>query len=108
MDLNSAKCIPCQVGDTPLENDEIKVYLEKVRGWVKEENPPKIVKEFEFENFKSAISFVNKIADLAESEGHHPNIYIHDFKKVSLELYTHKIGGLHKNDFIMASKIDRL
>ena len=68
----------------------------------------KIKREFQFQNFGEAIAFVDKVADLAQTEGHHPNIYIYDFKKVRLELWTHKIGGLHRNDFVLAAKIDGL
>ena len=60
-------------------------------GWKFATLPDKLIKEFEFKNFKEAIKFTNKVADLAEEEGHHPNIYIHSYKKVKLELWTHKI-----------------
>lgn len=66
-----------------------------------------IEKEFRFRDFKDSISFVNRIAEIAESEDHHPDIYI-SYNKVVLTLTTHKIGGLSRNDFILAAKIDRL
>jgi 4a-hydroxytetrahydrobiopterin dehydratase len=106
MDLKSAKCVPCQAGEPQLTKEEISLYLQKVSGWSLETGPNKIVKTFVRKDFKSAIAFVNKVADLAENEGHHPNLCIHDFKNVKLEIWTHKINGLHKNDFILASKID--
>ncbi len=108
MDLTAIKCVPCQVGEPVLKRIEIDEYLKQVKGWVLEADPGKITKKFEFKDFKSAISFINKVADLSESEGHHLNIYLHDYKKVKIELWTHKIGGLHQNDFIMAVKIDKL
>lgn len=113
MSLSSLKCVACRGDEPKLTIDEIEKYLKEVQeGW-QVENPPaggsdKLVREFEFKNFLEALSFVNKVAKIAEEEGHHPNIYIHDYKKVKLELYTHKISGLHKNDFILASKIDSL
>lgn len=113
MRLSSLKCVACR-GDEPiLTTTEIEKYLKEVHDEWQAENPPagrptKIVREFEFNNFLEALGFVNKVAKIAEEEQHHPNIYIHDYKKVKLELYTHKIGGLHKNDFILASKIDSL
>ncbi|MFX1413650.1 MAG: 4a-hydroxytetrahydrobiopterin dehydratase, partial [Promethearchaeota archaeon] len=67
----------------------------------------RIKKEFSFEDFKESMKFVNKVADLAEEEGHHPNIYIF-YDKVILELHTHAIKGLHLNDFVMAAKIDAI
>lgn len=107
-DLAKAKCVPCRGGEPTLKDDEIKKYLEDVENWQVENDPKKIVKEFEFENFKEGLSFTNKVGELAENEGHHPNIYIHSYNKVKIELWTHKIGGLHKNDFVMAAKIDKL
>jgi len=66
-----------------------------------------IHREFEFQDFKDAMVFVNKVADLAESEGHHPDITIH-WNKVRLDLWTHSMNGLSENDFIVASKIDKI
>lgn len=109
MDLTSIKCVPCQGGEPTLSKEEITKFLGQVEGWVLENNGAgKIIKVFEFSDFKSAILFINKVADLAEGEGHHPNIYLYEYKKVRIELWTHKIGGLHQNDFIMAAKIDKL
>jgi 4a-hydroxytetrahydrobiopterin dehydratase len=65
-----------------------------------------LLREFRFENFKQALDFVNKVGKTAEKEGHHPDIYIYDWKKVRLTLTTHAIGGLSINDFVLASKID--
>ena len=82
--------------------------MKQVPGWILiKEGTHKITKQFKFEDFKKAMEFVNKIADLAESEGHHPDIKI-VYNKVRLDLFTHAVGGLSENDFIMASKIDKL
>lgn len=109
MNLADKKCVACQGGEPTLTREEIDKYLKEVNSdWKAEKNPDKLVREFEFDDFKEAISFVNKVADLAEEEGHHPNIYVHSYKKVRIESWTHKIGGLHENDFILASKIDKL
>lgn len=88
--------------------DEINVLLSQVDGWAADEDFKKIYREFKFNNFKEAMEFVNQVASLAESEGHHPDIYIHHWNKVRLELSTHAIGGLSENDFIMAAKIGSL
>lgn len=107
--LTSQKCVPCQGGEPVLSKREIDEYLKELKyGWKYEPNPDKIVNEFNFKDFVSAIGFVNEVAKLAQQEDHHPNIYVHDFKKVRIELWTHKINGLHKNDFILASKIEGL
>ena len=67
-----------------------------------------LAKSFRFKNFVEAMQFVNKVAEIAEQEGHHPNIFMHDYRKVKLTLYTHAIKGLHENDFILAAKIDEI
>jgi len=114
-DLLKKKCVPCEGGVKPLNPEEIKVYMEKVEGWtLTESDSPnlqkfgmeaKISKEYKFKDFIGAINFVNHVAEIAESEGHHPDIKIH-YNKVILELYTHAIQGLHENDFILAAKVD--
>jgi 4a-hydroxytetrahydrobiopterin dehydratase len=75
--------------------------------WKLEEGGTRLVRRFEFEDFKKAIEFVNRVAEVAEEEGHHPDITIH-WNRVDLVLWTHKIGGLHENDFILAAKVNRL
>ena len=106
MKLTSMVCVACQGGMPPLKGKEIQVFLKKVRGWkvIKQHH---IEKEFKFKDFKEALMFVNKVGKIAEKERHHPNI---DFTwgKAKITLYTHKINGLHQNDFIVAAKIDEL
>ena len=108
MDLSNQKCVPCQGGVPPLAGEELQEYIKNLPSWELYEGSTKIRKEFEMANFRDAITLVNKIAKLAEEEAHHPDVYIHDFKYVRVELWTHKINGLHKNDIILASKIDKL
>ena len=81
--------------------------LAGIPAWKLEENGARLVRRFEFEDFKKAIEFVNRVAEIAEEQGHHPDIAIH-WNKVDLVLWTHKIGGLHENDFILAAKVDQL
>lgn len=100
--------MPCEEGAPTVTPAELVKYRQEVPLWEVYDGDTKIKREFELPNFRGAVDFVNKIADLAESEGHHPNIYLYDFKKVRVELWTHKIGGLHRNDFVMAAKIDEL
>jgi 4a-hydroxytetrahydrobiopterin dehydratase len=107
MDLGKKKCKPCEGGIPPLNNDEVSEYRKNIRDDWKVEGNKKISKEYSFVNFKHTMDFVNKVADLAEDEGHHPDMHVH-FGKVEIELTTHAIGGLSENDFIMAYKIDNL
>lgn len=102
--LRNKKCIPCEAGTPPITEDIIKQYLSNLNGWELQEGL-KIKKEFKFKDFKESMKFVERIAELAEQEGHHPNIFI-SYNKVRITLSTHAIGGLSENDFIMAAKID--
>jgi len=107
MDLLEKKCAPCKGGVDPLSIDEVKGYLKEVVGWKLSADAKKINKEFSFKDFVEAMEFVNQVARLAEEEGHHPDIHIF-YNKVTFELWTHAIGGLSENDFILAAKINKL
>ena len=89
----------------PLNRTESEGYMAQVSGWMLDEKGEKISKEYKFKDFIGAINFVNNVAEIAESENHHPDIKI-NYNKVLLELNTHAIGGLSENDFIVAAKID--
>ena len=105
MDLTQKKCIPCEGGMPPLNEGEIEKLLKHVNGWDVEDG--RLTKQFNFKDFREAMGFVNKIAEVAESEGHHPDIMIH-YSQVNIELWTHAINGLSENDFIVAAKIDEI
>ena len=108
MDLTKKRCIPCEGYTDPLKDEEEDKYLNEVSNWIiNRENEHRITKIYRLLHFRDSISFVNQIADLAEDEGHHPNITI-NFSIVEIEIYTHAIGGLSENDFILASKIDEI
>lgn len=104
--LTQKHCVPCEGGVKPLTPDEYGAYLRTtLSGWVDAEEK-RIVKEYKFKDFTEALAFVNRVGELAESEGHHPDINLHGWNKVTITLTTHAIGGLSENDFILASKID--
>lgn len=105
-DLKHKKCVPCEGGVKPLTPDEYGSFLHsELEGWT-DRDEKFIDKEYKFKNFKEALAFINRVGEIAESEGHHPDINLHDWNKVKLTLSTHAIGGLSENDFILASKID--
>ena len=105
--LEKGKCVPCQAGGEPLNGEAIANLLGRLaEGW-KVIDQRYLEKEYKFKNFRLALDFVNKIGELAESEGHHPDIYL-AWGKVKVKLWTHKINGLDNNDFILAAKIDKL
>jgi 4a-hydroxytetrahydrobiopterin dehydratase len=104
-DLTKKHCIPCENGEGKLDIGKIKEHLPLVENWLLVGD--QIKRDFKFENFKEAIDFVNKVAKIAEDEGHHPDIYIF-YNKVNLSLSTHAAKGLTENDFILAAKINAL
>ncbi|HEX8932258.1 MAG TPA: 4a-hydroxytetrahydrobiopterin dehydratase [Patescibacteria group bacterium] len=104
--IKHKKCVPCEGGVDPLTPDEYEAFLHnELSGW-EDVYKKKIEKEYKFKNFKEALAFINKVGAIAEKEGHHPDIYLHNWNRVKLSLMTHAIGGLSENDFILASKID--
>lgn len=107
-DLLGKKCGPCEGGAPSLAKEEAESYLAEAPGWELKPDGLEITRVFKFKNFREAIAFVNKVADLAEDEGHHPDIRLYSFNKVRLNLKTHAIGGLSENDFILAAKIGQL
>lgn len=106
-DLSKHHCVPCEGGTAPLTPAEFSVYWEQVQDWSVVDDRL-IKKDFAFKNFSLAMKFVDQVAALAEAEGHHPDILIHDFKFVTISLTTHAIKGLSVNDFVMAMKINEL
>lgn len=107
-DLARKKCLACEDKDLPkLTHDEIMKYFLQIKDWKIMDDFSKIYKEFNFKNFVESLSFVNEIGDIAEKEGHHPDINI-SYSKVVITLWTHSINSLSENDFILASKIDEL
>ena len=102
-DLAKKKCVPCEGGVDKLGPEAVAHYMTMVEGWVLEGD--KIVKHYEFKDFVEAMQFVNRMADAAEEQGHHPDFAVH-YNKVDVTIWTHAIGGLSENDFILAAVID--
>ena len=105
--LAQKKCLPCQGGIAPLAGKKLESYKPKIGKDWKIINSHHLEKEFRFKDFKQALEFTDKVGELAESQGHHPDILL-TWGKVKISLFTHKIDGLHENDFIMAAKIDEI
>ena len=105
--LSQKKCEPCEGGVDALTREQFAPYLEQVADWSVIDDTS-IERGFEFKNFAEALRFVNAVGEIAEDEGHHPDILLHGWNKVRITLWTHAIGGLSINDFIVASKIDRI
>lgn len=107
MSLSQKDCVPCQGGISALNEAEAKEFLKNLPLWELKENATKLYREFNFKNFVKSLEFTNKVGEVAEKEKHHPDIQL-GWGYVKIYIQTHKINGLHENDFILASKIDKL
>ena len=105
--LDQKKCVPCKGGVSALTPEQISVFLADVPGWQLTREGKAIQRRFSFRNFKAALAFVNKVGEVAEAEGHHPDFTL-GWGYAECLMWTHAIGGLHENDFIMASKINMI
>jgi 4a-hydroxytetrahydrobiopterin dehydratase len=104
IELAQKKCKPCEAGQQPLNGAQLSKLFGQLKGWELIEEQ-QLRKTYRFPNFVEALEFVNRIGELAEEEGHHPDIFL-TWGKVRVDLSTHKINGLSENDFIMAAKFD--
>lgn len=106
--LLKRKCVPCEGGNIkPFDRERAEEYMVDVKGWILSDDAKSICREYKFADFIGSVNFINNVADIAEMEGHHPDINI-SYNKVLLTLTTHAIGGLSENDFIVAAKIDAM
>lgn len=106
--LVSKKCKPCEGGVEPCTLSEANQQLAKLTGWYLTHEGQRIRKDWTVKNFLAGMDFFNKVAAVAEKDGHHPDLHIAGYRNVSVELWTHAIGGLSENDFILAAKIDQV
>jgi 4a-hydroxytetrahydrobiopterin dehydratase len=109
MSLKDKRCVPCEGGMPPLSADETAVMMKQVSGWTLHppagDAPAKLEKRFKWPDFVAALAFVNRLGAIAEEEQHHPDFSVH-YNQVDVTLWTHAVGGLSENDFIVAAKID--
>lgn len=107
-ELVKKKCLPCEGGVDPCTLEESKNQLGELPGWYLTHDGQRIRKDWQVKNFLAGMDFFNRCAEVAEEDGHHPDLHIEGYRNVSVELWTHAIGGLSENDFILAAKIDQL
>jgi 4a-hydroxytetrahydrobiopterin dehydratase len=112
MELKDKRCVPCEGGTPPLAQKTVSTLMGQLSGWqlgagADKGAPPQISKRFKFVDFLAAMAFVDKMAALAEEQGHHPDFCVH-YSEVDVTLWTHAVGGLSENDFILASKLDAI
>ena len=106
--LASKKCLPCEGGVDKLTPEEALAQLQSLSGWRLTHDGLRIRKDWVAKGFTAALDFFNRVAQLAEQEGHHPDLHLEGYRNVWIEIWTHAIGGLSENDFILAAKIDQL
>jgi 4a-hydroxytetrahydrobiopterin dehydratase len=107
-DLVRKHCAPCEGSIPPLAPAEAEALLKHVEGWTLSHQGRRLRREWTAKNFQAAVDFFNRVAELAEQEGHHPDLHLEGYRHVALEVWTHAIGGLSENDFILAAKINRI
>lgn len=107
-ELVCKSCAPCEGGIAPLSPEEARAQVAQIDGWSLVDDGKRIRRTWTAKNFMAGITFFNKVATLAEEEGHHPDLHLEGYRQVAVELWTHAIGGLSENDFILAAKINEL
>lgn len=107
-ELTHKKCLPCEGGVDPYSPEQAKEQLAQLEGWYLTKEGQRIRKDWKVKNFMAGIDFFNQCAEVAEEDGHHPDLHLAGYRNLSVELWTHAIGGLSENDFILAAKIDQL
>jgi 4a-hydroxytetrahydrobiopterin dehydratase len=105
-ELADKTCVPCQGDAQPLGGEDLEELLGQIPGWTAIEEHH-LHKEFSFKNFREALDFVNRVGEIAEEQGHHPDIRF-GWGRVEIDIFTHKIDGLTESDFVFAAKVDRL
>ncbi len=107
MDLAEKTCVPCQGGIPPLNREEAAALLAQIPGWSLTHEGTRLERRFEFKHFAAALEFIKQVGDCAEQQGHYPDVHF-GWGYAVIELSTQQIGGLHDNDFVMASKVNNL
>ncbi len=107
-ELVQKKCVPCEGGVPKYALEQSQAQLQKLGGWRLTHDGQRIRKDWVMKNFMAGIDFFNHVGQVAEADGHHPDLHLESYRKLWIELWTHAIGGLSENDFILAAKIDRL
>ncbi len=107
-DLTKKKCVPCEKGVPALATQQIRDLLPSVPEWKLTPDGKRIRREWRVRDFMAGLEFFRHIAQIAEAEDHHPDLHLVGYRNVTIEIWTHAVGGLTENDFILAAKIDRV
>ncbi|MFO0941675.1 MAG: 4a-hydroxytetrahydrobiopterin dehydratase [Pirellulales bacterium] len=106
--LAGKRCQPCEGGVQPYSVDDAQAQITRLTGWRLTHDGQRIRKDWRLKNFLQALDFFQNVARIAEEDAHHPDLHLEGYRNVWIEIYTHAIGGLSENDFILAAKIDSL
>ncbi|MCI0379262.1 MAG: 4a-hydroxytetrahydrobiopterin dehydratase [Gemmataceae bacterium] len=106
--LRRKHCVPCEGGIPPLQSSQVRTLLKQLPHWKLTANGVRIRREWLVKDFMAALDFFERVGDLAEEEGHHPDLHLVGYRNVAIELWTHAAQGLTENDFILAAKIDQV
>jgi 4a-hydroxytetrahydrobiopterin dehydratase len=107
-ELTRKRCVPCEGGVPPLSHAEAQALARNFPDWAVDPDAKRISRSLTMKNFMAGIDLFNKIATLAEEEGHHPDLHLEGYRNLKIILWTHAVGGLTENDFILAAKINQL
>ena len=107
-ELVQKKCVPCEGGVPKYTLEQSQAQTKNLSGWRLTQDGQRIRKDWVVKNFMAGIKFFERVAQVAEQDGHHPDLHLESYRKLWIELWTHAIGGLSENDFILAAKIDQL
>lgn len=106
--LREKACVPCEGGVPALTPEQAKAQVEQLSGWSLTDDAKRIRKTWTVKNFLAGLNFFESVAELAEAEGHHPDLHLEGYRNLTIEIWTHAIDGLSENDFILAAKIEQL
>jgi 4a-hydroxytetrahydrobiopterin dehydratase len=107
-ELTRKRCTPCEGGVPPVPPKQVQALLVELPGWKLTADGQRIRREWRVKDFLAALDFFQRVGRLAEDEAHHPDLHLVGYRNVAIEIWTHAIGGLSENDFILAAKIDTL
>jgi 4a-hydroxytetrahydrobiopterin dehydratase len=105
-DLRKKRCVSCESGVPALQSAQVRDLLGLVPGWQLAPDGKRIRREWKVKDFMEGMAFFHRVAEIAESEDHHPDLHLVGYRNVAIEIWTHAVGGLTENDFILAAKID--
>jgi 4a-hydroxytetrahydrobiopterin dehydratase len=107
-ELTQKRCVACEGGVPPLSREQAEATARNVEGWTLDPDGKRISRSWTVRNFMAGIDFFNKVAALAEEEGHHPDLHLEGYRNLTITLWTHAVNGLTENDFILAAKINQV